>query len=67
MENKVLQHFGTILGWKTIRNYQIHSRRGEVLTVPCGPKSFAPLEVILQAGEKNSQEDVQVRLLTGLA
>lgn len=50
---------------------QDHSRRGEVQTatdfsVPCGPKSFSPLEMILHAGEKNSQEDVLVRLLTGL-
>lgn len=50
---------------------QDHRSRGKVQTatdfsVPCGPKSFSPLEVTLQAGEKNSQEDVLIRLLTGL-
>lgn len=50
---------------------QDYRSRGEVQTatdfsVPCGPKSFSPLEVTLQAGEKNSQEDVLIRLLTGL-
>lgn len=39
-----------------------HRMRGEVHTMPCG-KSFVSLET----GENKSQDDVLVRLLTGLA
>lgn len=34
--------------------------------VPCGPECFPSLEVILQAGRKNSAETVQVMLITVL-